>query len=551
MKLFNKIALTAVGAFMAVGAGVSALNIKAKSASAATMSVVSMSCDFTTKSAKSSAYNAEWAYGDFKVFGGANNNGGWDYVKMGGKKATLETTNPVYVASPKATEAIDKIEVVGPAGSMAKSGMTGADVYVVVYSDSEYKVPVDTTESQAWLKTANTYTFTPTTAYGAASWAKDLYYKVFWQITNTGTDNGVVWVSKINYFSTRELVAPDTITLTASSTMNAGETATCTTVSKKDGSSEGVDQTVTWSVTNGTGAATITEDGKITALSAGTVTVKAAYDESVYAEVIVTISGKTDDSALLVLPGNGLPEAYGTAAVYGVGGVAFEAAQVMKSGDYIQLKKSEGYFRNISALPKNIYEINVTFKEGTPIVNSISVGATADSLTSVSYNSFYGCTLSFKVESGMQFFRIDAGTSNATSIAAVSVVFRSSDEAFALEAATSINELLDSECAALAVQETTWNLIKDALKDEDAGILAVLDGSNNIYAAKIQKFLDRYDYIVAKYGYADFLGRGVSSSRPVNPIANSNAALLVAAGSICVIAAFATLILLKRKKFVK
>ena len=175
MKLFNKIALTAVGAFMAVGAGVSALNVKAKSASAATMSVVSMSCDFTTKSAKASTYVEEWAYGSFKVMGGANNNAGWDYVKMGAKSENLSAANnPAYIASPKCEDVISKIDVVAPAGSLPKGGMA-ATVKVAVYSDDKYTTLIEETATQDYVKTAATYTFTPSVA---GKWAKDSYYKV-------------------------------------------------------------------------------------------------------------------------------------------------------------------------------------------------------------------------------------------------------------------------------------------------------------------------------------------------------------------------------------
>ena len=45
--------------------------------------------DFSTKAAKHTAYNDTWAYGDVTIAGGANNDGGWAFVKMGGKSATI------------------------------------------------------------------------------------------------------------------------------------------------------------------------------------------------------------------------------------------------------------------------------------------------------------------------------------------------------------------------------------------------------------------------------------------------------------------------------
>ena len=58
--------------------------------------------------------------------------------------------------------------------------------------------------------------------------------------------------------------------------------------------SDATTQTVTWSVTNGTGQATISTTGKLTAVSDGTVTVNAtATDGSgVVGENIITISNQ-------------------------------------------------------------------------------------------------------------------------------------------------------------------------------------------------------------------------------------------------------------------
>lgn len=65
--------------------------------------------------------------------------------------------------------------------------------------------------------------------------------------------------------------------------------------------SDGISQKVIWSVTNGTGEATITQEGVLTAVKAGTVTVKATSDadKSKSAEKTVTINAQTDYGRLM------------------------------------------------------------------------------------------------------------------------------------------------------------------------------------------------------------------------------------------------------------
>lgn len=63
---------------------------------------------------------------------------------------------------------------------------------------------------------------------------------------------------------------------------------------RKISPSDATNQKVTWSVANGTGAATISSSGRLTAVSDGTVTVRAAAQDGSkeYGEVTVTISGQ-------------------------------------------------------------------------------------------------------------------------------------------------------------------------------------------------------------------------------------------------------------------
>ncbi len=155
-----------------------------------------VTCDFTTQSAGSSQYTASWNYGDFTVFGGANNNKGWAYVKMGGKNTNLATANPVYISSPKMTSAISKVQVSIIAGSLAQTDMSVNSWGVYVYSDANMTNQVDYVAGGTITKNAAVFEFTPTSG---TTWSANNYYKVSFNLRNTSTTNGIIWLDKITF----------------------------------------------------------------------------------------------------------------------------------------------------------------------------------------------------------------------------------------------------------------------------------------------------------------------------------------------------------------
>ena len=153
-----------------------------------------VTCDFTTKSTKHSAYADSWKYGDFTVFGGANNNGGWAYVKMGGKNTNIANANPVYISSPQMTSSISKVQVSIIAGSLAKTGMSVNSGGIYVYSDAEMTNQIDYVAGGNITKNAAVFEFVPTTG---TTWSANNYYKVSFDLKNTTTTNGIIWLDKI------------------------------------------------------------------------------------------------------------------------------------------------------------------------------------------------------------------------------------------------------------------------------------------------------------------------------------------------------------------
>ena len=165
-------------------------------------------CDFTKKTTTHTAYNDKWTYdSDWEVFGGANNGGQWDYVKMGGKSATLTTANPVYVVNKTAFECeIASVKVTFPAGSFSKSGMSCNDWGVKVYSDLACNNLLYTVNGGTIAKTAQELTIN---AESGKPWSAGYAIQVYWDLANTSTTNGIVLVSKIEYIPTQSTLPTD------------------------------------------------------------------------------------------------------------------------------------------------------------------------------------------------------------------------------------------------------------------------------------------------------------------------------------------------------
>ncbi len=165
-------------------------------------------CDFTKKANGHSNYNDKWTYDDnWEIFGGANNNNGWDYVKMGGKSATLSSANPVYIVNKSAFDCeIASVKVTFPAGSFSKSGMSCNNWGVKVYSDLACNNLLYTVNGGTIAKTAQELTIN---AESSKSWSAGYAIQVYWDLANTSTTNGIVLVSKIEYIPTQSTLPTD------------------------------------------------------------------------------------------------------------------------------------------------------------------------------------------------------------------------------------------------------------------------------------------------------------------------------------------------------
>jgi uncharacterized protein YjdB len=279
MKKISKLLLSLFGGFSLILGFLCFHQNKVSSAFAGES--VNTSCDFTTKSAGSSSYSTEWAYGSYKVFGGANNNKGWDYVKFGYKKTEDNggLTNG-YVTSPQISSVISKVELI-----LLTSSVTGSVTWSVEVADNSAFTNSTIYSGGSF---ANTYSGSKVIESGDSMWASNSYYKVHLDVTTNQTSkNGIIWVSKINFY-TQSSEAVDLSSITASDvTLYPGQTGT-STITYNPANAD--NKNVVYSITSGGDVASVESDGTITALKAGSATLTVTPEDTHASATTATIT---------------------------------------------------------------------------------------------------------------------------------------------------------------------------------------------------------------------------------------------------------------------
>ena len=117
--------------------------------------------------------------------------------------------------------------------------------------------------------------------------------------------------------------------------------------------------------------------------------------------------------------------------------------------------------------------------------------------------------------------------------------------------------MLDEECKgdsdSSPITAAKWAEIAAPYEDGDAdGKAALAAVTGNSYYA-VNRFLERYDYIVGTYGYSNFLDRDVQSSGAVrfaNDVSEANNSVIIIVISIAAASAlaFTALLVFKKKK---
>ena len=172
---------------------------------------VAYACDFTKQAAtNNNGYATTWIYDNsWNVFGGSTNRAGWAFCKFGGKASTLVDANPVYVeAVAPFTRAIKQVKVHFAEGS-SNNTSEGINQWGIISWNAN---TTDTVfgDKTAVTSAASTVTFLPTQS---VEWSANRQYKLYLDLFNNTTNNGVIWVSNIEFLAEKIATAIDNTTV--------------------------------------------------------------------------------------------------------------------------------------------------------------------------------------------------------------------------------------------------------------------------------------------------------------------------------------------------
>lgn len=279
-KLFKGLSAFALGIGLSFGVVVGTTANK-RSVAKAGESIVDV-CDFTTMKSKNSSYGNKWTYDNkYTVYGGANNNGKWEYVKFGAKKQSAESPDKIteaYVIFPKQSSNVGKISLSTKAMSL-KGVVTWS---VDVSPNEDFSNATNYDGGTIDVKTSVTYTITPPTAVEA-----NMYYRVNINCTNKTTDNGLVGVNDIRLINISEgPIALESIEASDVAILPGQVGQSEITYTPEDADNK----EVTYEITQGTDVASVDKDGNIVGLKSGTATLKVTSTEEGVEPVYATVT---------------------------------------------------------------------------------------------------------------------------------------------------------------------------------------------------------------------------------------------------------------------
>ena len=157
--------------------------------------------DFSAKTANNNNYANTWTYGDVTVSGGANNNGQWAFIKLGGKQATITADSypGTYIKTNKALGYSVASVTFKFVGKCYNQDNEKASVKIESYSDAALATKVAETASQEVPAITTNEGIENVTISFATAQTAGLYYKVNFDILNTTTYNGVVALESVTF----------------------------------------------------------------------------------------------------------------------------------------------------------------------------------------------------------------------------------------------------------------------------------------------------------------------------------------------------------------
>ena len=198
-KLFTRIAKALLGLSMALGVGTAigsntnnVLNVNASAGETHTLFDVSTSSNWETSS---SNYSNTWTSNNCVFTGGANNNKGWAYVRLGGKSLTnADRTIGTTVATTYPTSSVD-ITVVT---LKSNSNLVINSVTFKVWGSYNSETKVFSSEVDS-ISLTNSYAATTLTVEPSSDdyWDTGVYFQLVVNVTNSKTSNYGTDISKL------------------------------------------------------------------------------------------------------------------------------------------------------------------------------------------------------------------------------------------------------------------------------------------------------------------------------------------------------------------
>lgn len=587
MKLFKKIALFAVGATMAIGVGLSLNGKELIPADAA--SVVYYTADYSkaaaiTAGAFTSTYSDEetvtltdGTYAkEWKSYGANTNNYAVAGTRFGGKNAGLLTsavTNApagittgaawyaMYIAgTAQFGQDVTKVEVTSIATFGTAAFVVGKKMILQVSANADFS---SSTEYETTMVASGTHTFNAPT-----SWAATSYYRIVMERNSTSSTNSGIILSNIKFYAEMTVIDVTSVAITdpASTSLAVGDSVQLETTVLP---ANATDKSLTWSSTDA-GVVEVDQNGKITALSAGnaTITATSVQKGTISDSVSFTVSSSaTIYDKAITATGFGMTGTY-VDGNYALNGVVYYAYQVMKSTNATTLNALQfrgspsGYLYNKTVMLNNIKSITIRLSSGnTDTAYALYVGTSANPSSTVTVtgvaDSVIPSIISFDVSAlgSYKFFKLTrTATTGTVYIDAIVVEMVDTDVESARTYANSFLTGLDAECQALSVSSTTWDSLSSSYASLNAAAkLAFTSETSTVAASKIERALERYAYIVIKYGYTNFMGitiQGSASPTPLDSIYSSTSSIIVLI-SMTSFVIVGSIFFLKKKKEVK
>lgn len=577
MKLFKKLGLLAGIGIMTLGVGLS-FNALSATETDATV-VVYYTADYSkaeaiTDGAFTSTYPDEetitltdGTYAkEWKSYGANPNSYAVAGTRFGGKNSGLLTSGvtntpagittgaawyAMYIAgTAQFGQEVTKVEVnsIGTFGT--ENFVVGKQMFLQVSANADFSA---STEYVTTMVASGTHTFNAPT-----SWAATSYYRIVMERNSTSSTNSGIIISNVKFYADMPPVGVSSVAITdpASTSLTIGDSLTlATTVLPADAT----DKSLTWESDN-PDIVEVDQNGKLIAISAGgaIITVRSVNNSSAYDEITFSVSGAMSVyDKTITATGFSMLSTY-VDGNYVSDGAVYYAYQVMKSTNTTTLNALQfrgnpsGYLYNKTAFANNIKSIIIRLSSGNTVSSyALYVGTTANPGSTVTVTGVadggVASIITFDVSAlgSYKYFKfLKTDTTGTLYVDAIAVEMVATDVQDARTYANSFLSTLDAECVALSVSSATWTTLSNNYSSLSAAAkLAFTGETSTVAATKIQRTLERYVYIVNKYGYTNFMGitiPGSSTTSIDNPSYSKNiyTIVIVAIAGVTVLGGF-------------